>query len=714
MRHKLINDWLPTILTFFMIASAAFPFLTVYELYEHQIIFIGTLALFCLITRLITIHSLTFFLYLLFYFVVLYVYFPFNRSLSFAWGQTYLNEISIFWQNHSMNQNIFLPTVIALPFFLLLMLSLIFLLIRYEMLGFGYVFLCIYILMLAVFNQLNLGKSIITLTFTALIFLSWKQNNKRTNQITGIQHVFLSIIILIFLVVVSYYSLTTIHGIRNTVVTHTFPLRNYLTQHGFYEKLTLPNSSAKTGFSTDDSLLGGPIQEDKTPIFKTRQSEKSYWRVETKSNYNGKGWDDTTQVNDKKMNKPLSSTTAMTYTGNFTPKETVTLIFLEDISHLPLPYGTVNGDFMVNTQESSADIQNQTTLSDFKKELTFDWQRPLFTKEELIQVPYKSTTDSLNTQLPTSLPERIQQLANHLTAEKQTLYEKVVAIENYLKNDKNFLYSKSDTPYTPEEEDYVDYFLFDSKIGYCDNFSSAMVVLLRSIGIESRWTKGYSSGEMMDADHYIIRKNNAHSWVEVYFTGYGWIPFEPTPGFDTTSLDTPEKKQAKTEQSQTNDSSQEIQSTQNTTEVQKTKELKIDKPKLTPPPISKTSTILIVLGGSSIILCIFLIYYLSKQFFWFKIFIYHKIYPLSIEKPYQILLKKANSLLKRPTNESLSMYAKRLEDDYPTLNTQFSQLTQLYEANFYGKKQLNTEEISLLLTTAKLFLKFKKKKTKLS
>lgn len=594
------------------------------------------------------------------------------------------------------------------------MLSFIFLLIRYEILGFSYIFLCSYVLMLAVFNQLNLGESIISLTFTALIFFSWKQNKHRTGQIATFYHAGISIVILSFLVVGSYYALTTVHSIRNTVVSQTFPLRNYLTQKGFYDKLTLPNSPAKTGFSTNDSILGGPIREDRTPIFKTLQSEKSYWRVETKSHYTGKGWEDTAQIDDKKIKQTLSSTTTINYTGNFTPKETVTLIFLEDIAYLPLPYGAVNGDFLVNTQEPNTYIQTQTTLSEAQKELTFDWQRPLVDQEDLIKVPYQPTTESLNTQLPNDFPERVKELASQLTSEKQTLYEKVITVENYLKDAENFLYSKADTPYTPEEEDYVDYFLFDSKIGYCDNFSSAMVVLLRSLGIESRWAKGYSAGEMTDTNNYVIRNNNAHSWVEVYFTGYGWIPFEPTPGFDTTTVDTKKEKQTATEQSQTNNSSQEKQATQNTTEVEKTKEQKTDRKKLTPPPISKTSTVLIVLGGSIIILCIFVIYYVSKQFFWLKILIYHKMHPLSIEQPYQILLKKANSLLKRPKNESLNAYAKRLENHYPTLNTQFLQLTQLYEATFYGKKQPNTFDIRLLLTTAKLFLKLKKKKTKQS
>ena len=86
-----------------------------------------------------------------------------------------------------------------------------------------------------------------------------------------------------------------------------------------------------------------------------------------------------------------------------------------------------------------------------------------------------------------------------------------------------------------EEDDYVDQFLFDTKTGYCDNFSSAMVVLLRSIGIPARWVKGYNSGTVIgksenDTLIYEIRNNNAHSWVEVYFPGFGWVPLNRRKG----------------------------------------------------------------------------------------------------------------------------------------------------------------------------------------
>ncbi|MBD4895172.1 hypothetical protein GUF81_05585, partial [Xanthomonas citri pv. citri] len=97
------------------------------------------------------------------------------------------------------------------------------------------------------------------------------------------------------------------------------------------------------------------------------------------------------------------------------------------------------------------------------------------------------------------------------------------------------------------DEDYVDQFLFETKMGYCDNFSSAMVVLLRSAGIPARWVKGYTSGEYKEAGNkngsiYEVTNNNAHSWVEVYFPEQGWVTFEPTKGFTNpaqfTSSDT--------------------------------------------------------------------------------------------------------------------------------------------------------------------------------
>ena len=81
----------------------------------------------------------------------------------------------------------------------------------------------------------------------------------------------------------------------------------------------------------------------------------------------------------------------------------------------------------------------------------------------------------------------------------------------------------------PPDQDWVDYFLFDSKQGYCDYFATAMVVLLRAEGVPARVASGFAPGDF-DASTgiSIVRENHAHTWVEAYFPRYGWITFEPS------------------------------------------------------------------------------------------------------------------------------------------------------------------------------------------
>jgi len=128
--------------------------------------------------------------------------------------------------------------------------------------------------------------------------------------------------------------------------------------------------------------------------------------------------------------------------------------------------------------------------------------------------------------LPSSLPERVGALAKSLTDSASNPYDKAVAIETYLRKLKYNENIKSPPPLA----DAVDYFLFTAPEGYCDYFSSAMVVMLRSVGIPARVAAGYVTGDYdSQRDAYVVRGTHAHSWVEAYFPQYGWIEFEPTP-----------------------------------------------------------------------------------------------------------------------------------------------------------------------------------------
>jgi transglutaminase-like putative cysteine protease len=121
---------------------------------------------------------------------------------------------------------------------------------------------------------------------------------------------------------------------------------------------------------------------------------------------------------------------------------------------------------------------------------------------------------------------RVRALAQRLAPPALRPYERARAIERYLRS----LRYDLRVPAPPTDRDGVDYFLFDSKVGYCDYFATAMAVLLRSAGVPARVASGYAIGEPdPGGGGWTVRDLHAHSWVEVYFPRYGWIEFEPSP-----------------------------------------------------------------------------------------------------------------------------------------------------------------------------------------
>ena len=136
------------------------------------------------------------------------------------------------------------------------------------------------------------------------------------------------------------------------------------------------------------------------------------------------------------------------------------------------------------------------------------------------------------TALPDSLPDRVRNLAREVTtpgrdAAPLSPYDQARAIEQFLHQ---FAYSL-DLPPPPAEGDIVDYFLFDLQTGFCDYFATAMVVMARSIGLPARIGVGFLQQPADASGIQTIRQLDAHSWAEVYFAGYGWVEFEPTPAF---------------------------------------------------------------------------------------------------------------------------------------------------------------------------------------
>ncbi len=129
-------------------------------------------------------------------------------------------------------------------------------------------------------------------------------------------------------------------------------------------------------------------------------------------------------------------------------------------------------------------------------------------------------------QLPETITSRTLDLAQEIAAGLASPYDQALAVTRWLRS--HIRYSRS-TPAPPAGAEPIDWFLFESREGFCDYYASAEVILLRALGVPARLSAGlaegsYSPGERM----YEVHAKDAHAWPEVFFPGYGWVEFEPT------------------------------------------------------------------------------------------------------------------------------------------------------------------------------------------
>ena len=307
----------------------------------------------------------------------------------------------------------------------------------------------------------------------------------------------------------------------------------------------------KVGYGENDSRLGGSFVADDTPVFLAEVQTKQYWRVETKDVYTSKGWENSS-VFQGELSAFAPGEQVLHYSPPVGPDEdtkTATIEVLNPYDFIIQPYGMKSVDsamvsvlpnleFMLSldTEKIQSYVERApTALPGY----TVEYSKPVYLYSTL-----KNPTEEIDPvvfdrylQLPDTIPARVRELAAVIVKGRKTPYDQARAIEMYFKQN-GFRYETDNVAIPAEEQDYVDQFLFETKIGYCDNFSSSMVVLLRSAGIPARWVKGFAGGDVIDnngaTSTYRITNNDAHSWVEAYIPSVGWMNFEPTIGFNST------------------------------------------------------------------------------------------------------------------------------------------------------------------------------------
>jgi transglutaminase-like putative cysteine protease len=158
----------------------------------------------------------------------------------------------------------------------------------------------------------------------------------------------------------------------------------------------------------------------------------------------------------------------------------------------------------------------------------FDYTRAEFDPEALRNAAPLAEDDPIQQEL-TEVPEvsEITELVAGLVAGQTTPYDRVLAIRDYFSRANGFTYSLETGPETTGEA-IVD-FAIVNKAGFCLQYATAMAWLVREAGLPARVAFGFSTGSERSGETYLLTNHNAHAWTEVYFDGFGWVPFDPTP-----------------------------------------------------------------------------------------------------------------------------------------------------------------------------------------
>lgn len=714
MRKKIYGKVPSALLTFLTFSIAFYQLLKIYNMEGRLNSNIVVIALFCLIAGLFSRGILRFPLYILGLYIGLYLNFSQHLPFSLAWGASFWQRIMNLSELFLAGRIGYLPEEIAVSLVFIVMVLLVELVVIYKRVVISYLIVIGYMLFLIVYNDMELHIEIVLFASIGLLqrFLVL---HKKT--MLG----FLTIIAFLGILMFTTFFIPS-DFVEMKMLEPSATLRNYLNERGFYQfiETTGVGNLTRSGFSENDEVLGGPLLDDNQILFEAQQQSPHYWRVDSKSYYSGSGWQNPSaeetvlhSYSGEQIELPNAE-----YQGRLAEEEEITISRETNDTYLPLPYGNKQikieegtTELYTNQETQRADFQNAQQSRLFQ----IDWQDLEYTMEDLNDISVASPDSTIDyLQLPDQLPERVRSLAEELTVEEETLVGKVTAVEDYLKNSGNFRYSKIDTEFPTENQDYVDHFLFDSQVGYCDNFSSAMVVMLRAVGIPARWSKGFSTGEKISENHYVVRNSDAHSWAEVYFEGYGWLPFEATPSFsqplqqtamssETTETSSAESSTSQeTSESTTEESSSSTQSTstaESSAVIQTTNEDSLQLPTIVKNIIYVVMTI-IIFG---------IVYILWQKHFYLYVFFLSKITGTNILKIYPSLLKKAEKFVSRTPEQPLNYYAKIFETKYPQFNGSFIKLTDSYEKYLYGGiEETGEQQRNLIFEVARQFTKMKK------
>jgi hypothetical protein len=273
--------------------------------------------------------------------------------------------------------------------------------------------------------------------------------------------------------------------------------------------------------SADQRLsISGSIELSPTVRWTVQSEQPRYWRVAAYDLYTGDGWVRRAESRQDRSALGIPQSSNQRITQQFTAESR--------INTMPAAWRptSVGGDVGSNALVSDfGGLQPQNPLEEGDS-YTVESALVDASPRELQRAgtDYPDRIADRYRQLPDSMPDRVSERTATLTSRAETPYETAVIVEDWLKSE--YEYSLD----VPQPSDNVaDTFLFEMDSGYCTYFATTMAVMLRSQGIPARMVVGYTPGEQVGDDEWVVRGYNSHAWVEVYFPDVGWVKFDPTP-----------------------------------------------------------------------------------------------------------------------------------------------------------------------------------------
>jgi transglutaminase-like putative cysteine protease len=267
----------------------------------------------------------------------------------------------------------------------------------------------------------------------------------------------------------------------------------------------------------DNVRILGSISLSPDARFEVSAERGDYWQTAAYDRYTGQGWvrtGETTPVEQTRAGPPGAArplrqeVTARTTLGSVPAAWRP--VDVEGVEALATPQGGFRPETSVpaNTTYTVRSRVPQHTTAQLRRAGT----------------DYPEDVEATYTGLPGSTPDRVRERAAEVTANASTPYDKAVAVERYLEEEKRYSLDVEDP-----DGSIADSFLFEMEAGYCTYYATTMVAMLRSQGVPARFVVGYTSGERVGDDRYLVRGLDSHAWVQVYFPDVGWVRFDPTP-----------------------------------------------------------------------------------------------------------------------------------------------------------------------------------------